>query len=92
MFPEQFEKISELKNIDLSTIANTFKDTKVGEGINFLWRTIVGLTKTLPLLLSELTETGMKQIRKEIAAMLSSSLTLTPLQVTVLGVEHVIMC
>ena len=60
----------QLENINLSPVADVIKDTKVGKGINFLPRTIVDLTKTLPLLLSELTETGMSDVKKEVAAIL----------------------
>ena len=33
--PEQFEKLNELENIDLSTVANIIKDTKIGYGIGY---------------------------------------------------------
>ena len=44
---EQFTKLSQLEDVDLPAIAAVIKETKIGEGLKFLQRTLVDLTKTL---------------------------------------------
>ena len=68
---EQFEKLAKLEEIELPALAVVIKDTKVGQGLKFLPTAICNLRKTLPSLLTELTETtGNSMIRKKLTAVL----------------------
>ena len=67
---EQFEKLAKLEEIELPALAVVIKDTKVGQGLKFLPTAISNLRKSLPLLLTELTETGNSMIRKKLTAVL----------------------
>ena len=71
---EQFEKILELEDITLPAVADIIKGTKLGQGLKFLPRTIVGLTAKLPLLLEELSRTGQSRVKKEVAGVLEELL------------------
>ena len=53
---EQFEQLAELEDPDLYTIKEVITETKVGEGLKFLPRTISNLRHTLQSLLGELKE------------------------------------
>ena len=55
---EQFEQLAELEDPDLHTIKEEITDTKFGEGLKFLPRTISNLRYTLQSLLTELKESG----------------------------------
>ena len=55
---EQFERLAEMEDPDLHTIKEVITDTKVGEGLKFLPRTMSNLLHTLRSLLAELKEGG----------------------------------
>ena len=65
---EQFEQLAELEDPDLHTIKEVITDTKVGEGLKFLPRTITNLRHTLQSLLTELEESGNAFIKSKITA------------------------
>ena len=48
--PDQYITLSQLEEITLPAIANIIKETKIGNGVEFLPRTIGHLFKKLPLL------------------------------------------
>ena len=55
---EQFKKLFTLQDFtDLEAVADIVKDTKVGQGLKFLPRTLDGLHKSWELLQKELGET-----------------------------------
>ena len=72
--PEQFEQLAELEDPDLHTIKEVITDTKVGEGLKFLPRTIRNLRYTLQSLLTELKESGSALLKSEIAAIIEELL------------------
>ena len=59
---EQFTQLGELEDPDLEKITEMIKDTKIGQGLNFLPRTISNLRHTLHSLLAELEENGSELI------------------------------
>ena len=59
---EQFTQLGELEDPDLEKITEMIKDTKIGQGFNFLPRTISNLRHTLHSLLAELEENGSELI------------------------------
>ena len=68
---EQFKKLSALEDLtDVEAVADIVKDTKVGQGINVLPRTLDGLHKSWQLLQEELDETGTAMIINRLAAVL----------------------
>ena len=67
---EEFQKIVELEEVALPIVADIIKESKTGQGIKFLPRTVVGLTAKLPLLEKELKETGLTSVRDELSAVL----------------------
>ena len=72
---EQFQKIGMLENsFDLPAIALIIKDTKIGQGINFLPRKMNDLVKYLQLTLEELTETGKSALKNKISGVLNELL------------------
>ena len=50
---EQFEKLTELEELDLPAVALIIKDTKIGRGIKFLPRKLSDLVKSLQTLHTE---------------------------------------
>ena len=68
------QKLREVEEITLPAIANVNKETKIGYGIEFLPRSIDNLFKKSPLLIIELTETGLSRARNELAAVLEELL------------------
>ena len=61
--------------LDLPTIVKVIKETKVGQGINFLPRTIKDLRANLPHLISDLIgAAGLSSVRNELAANLKQLL------------------
>ena len=71
MSEEQFKKLSALQDLtDLKEVADIVKDTKVGQGLKFLPRTLDGLHKSWQLLQEELDETGSAMIINCLAAVL----------------------
>ena len=72
---EQFQKIGMLeKSFDLPAIALIIKDTKIGQGINFLPRKMNDLVKYLQLTLEELAETGKSALKNKISGVLDELL------------------
>ena len=72
---EQYEKLAELKEIDLPTVANIIKQTKMVQGLRFLPRALGGLKKKLELLIGELAaDTGRARVKNELAAVLEELL------------------
>ena len=74
---EQFMKLSTLEDFtDLEAVADIVKDTKVGQGLKFIPRTLDGLHKSWQLLQKELGEIqltdlkGSGMIRNHLAAVL----------------------
>ena len=60
---EQFKQLGELEGPDLEKITEVIMDTKIGQGLNFLPRTICNLRHTLHSLLKELEENGSEFIK-----------------------------
>ena len=58
----------------MPAVADIIKDTKTGQGLNFLPRTLTKLTKKLTLLLEELSKTGQSRVKKEVAGVLEELL------------------
>ena len=71
---EQFAQLMELEDLTLPAVVNIIKETKVGQGLKFLPRTITGLTKKLPLLLEDLTKTGHSRVKREVDGILEELL------------------
>ena len=74
---EQFEKLEELKEVDLPRVINIIKETKIGHGIKFLPSTLPDLKNRLHLLLTnndESVDTEMSSIKREIHALLEELL------------------
>ena len=65
---EQFEQLCELEDPDLEKISEIIMDTKIGQGLNFLPRTISNLPHSLHSLLAELEENGL--IKSKLASIL----------------------
>ena len=65
----------ELEDITLPVVADIVKDTKVGQGLNFLPRTLSALTKKLHLLLtSDSVDTKLSSVKREVAGILDELL------------------
>ena len=71
---EQFEQLAELEDPDLHTIKEVITNTKVGEGLKFLPRTISNLRHTLQSLLTELKESGSALLKSKITAIMEELL------------------
>ena len=67
---EQFKQLGELEDPDLEKITEIIMDTKIGQGLNFLPRTISKLRHTLHSLLIELEENGSEFIKSKVASIL----------------------
>ena len=65
---EQFEQLAKLEDPYLHTIKEVITDTKVGEGLMFLPRTISNLRDTLQSLFTELKESGSMVLKSKITA------------------------
>ena len=66
----EFKRIAELEEVALPIVADIIKESKSGQGVKFLPRTVVELIAKLPLLLKELKETGLTRVRDELSAVL----------------------
>ena len=71
---EQFEQLAELEDADLDTIKAVITETKIGEGLKFLPRTITNLRLTLQSLLAELKESGNAFLKSKITAIMEELL------------------
>ena len=71
---EQFEQLAELEDADLDTIKAVITETKIGEGLKFLPRTIINLRHTLQSLLAELKESGNAFLKSKITAIMEELL------------------
>ena len=67
---DQFEQLAELEDPDLETIKEVITETKLGEGLKFLPRTIKNLRHTLQSLLGELKESGNAFLKSKITAIM----------------------
>ena len=67
---EQFKQLGELEDPDFEKITEVIMDTKIGQGLNFLPRTISNLRHTLHSLLTELQENGSGFIKSNVASIL----------------------
>ena len=67
---EQFKQLSELEDPDVEKITEVIMDTKIGQGLNFLPRTLSNLRHTLHSLLAELEENGSELIKSKVASIL----------------------
>ena len=67
---EQFKQLGELEDPGLEKITEVTMDTKIGQGLNFLPRTISKLRHTLHSLLAELEENGSEFIKSKVASIL----------------------
>ena len=70
---EQFEQLAELEDPDLHTIKEVITNTKIGEGLKFLPKTISNLRHTLQSLLTELKESGSTLLKSKITAIMEES-------------------
>ena len=77
---EQYEKLAELEDLDLPTVAMVIMDSKNGQGLKFLPRTIGDLSKSLHSFLTELPETGNSVIRNKLTAVRGTPTTERNLQ------------
>ncbi len=64
---EQFQKMIELEDMTMPAVVDIIKETKTGQGLKFLPRSIVGLSKKLPILIEELVKTGMSRVKRELS-------------------------
>ena len=72
---EQYEKLKENDAaFELPSIVAIIKDTKIGNGLKFLPRTIRDLKRKLQLILTEVTVTGIDAMKKELIAILDELL------------------
>ena len=71
---DQFEQLAELEDPDLDTIKQVITETKVGEGLKFLPRTIGNLRHTLQSLLTELKASGSTFLKSNITAIMEELL------------------
>ena len=71
---DHFERLAELEDPDLDTIKKVITDTKVGEGLKFLPRTISNLRYTLQSLLMELKENASAVLKSKITAIMEELL------------------
>ena len=71
---EQFEQLAELEDPDLHIIKEVITNTKVGEGLKFLPKTISNLRYTLQSLLTELKESGSTLLKSKIIAIMEELL------------------
>ena len=71
---DQYEQLAELEDPDLNTIKEVIIETKVGEGLKFLPRTITNLRHTLQSLLGELKESGSAFLKSKINAIIEELL------------------
>ena len=88
---EQFEKLVEHEDLDLPIITRIIKETKIGQGLKFLPKTIGNLTDTLQLMIQELIDTGSSVIREKITSILEELLNrkaITRERYTAIKEEH----
>ena len=88
---EQFEKLVEHEDLDLPIITRIIKETKIGQGLKFLPKTIGNLTDTLQLMIQELIDTGSSVIREKITSILEELLNrkaITHERYTAIKEEH----
>ena len=72
---EQFEKLEDLKQVDLPRVIDIIKETKIGHGIKFLPSTLPDLKNRLHLLLTRDTvDTELSRVKREIHALLEELL------------------
>ena len=71
---EQFEKLSELENTEIETIATILKDAKIGQGIPFLPTTLTDLRAKFGTLWKEFTKDGKTVIKDKILPVLKELL------------------
>jgi hypothetical protein len=71
---DQFDKLVELEELDLPTIAKIIRETKIGQGLKFLPKTIGNLTKSLQAGLEELVDTGSSVLKSKLAGVLEELL------------------
>ena len=67
---EQSKQIGEFEDPDLEKITELIMDIKIGQGLNFLPRTISKLRHTLHSLLTELEENGPEFIKSKVVSIL----------------------
>ena len=67
---EQFEQLAELEDPDLHIIKEVITNTKVGEGLKFLPRTISNLRHTLQSLFTKLKESGSTLLKSKITTIM----------------------
>ena len=67
---DQFESLTELEEPDLQTIKEVITDTKVGDGLNLLPRTLSSLRHTLQSLLKDLKESGGMFLKSKVITIL----------------------
>ena len=73
---EQFEKLDELKQVDLPRVIDIIKETKIGHGIKFLPSTLPDLKNRLHFLLTndDSVDTELSRVKREIHALLEELL------------------
>ena len=73
---EQYLKLAQIDidELNSSRLADIIKKTKIGQGINFLPRKLVDLTKQLQIWLEELAKTKTSAVRNKVRAVLEELL------------------
>ena len=71
---EQFQKMIELEDMTMPAVVDIIKETKTGQGLKFLPRSIVGLSKKLPVLIEELVKTGLSRVKREVSGVIEELL------------------
>ena len=73
---EQYLKLAQLsmKELNSSRLADIIKKTKVGQGIKFLPRKLIDLTKQLQIWLEEIAKSKSSALQKNVAAVLEELL------------------
>ena len=58
----------------MPAVVDIIKETKTGQGLKFLPRSIVGLSKKLPVLIEELVKTGLSRVKREVSGVIEELL------------------
>ena len=71
---EQYLKLKAIDELNSARVADTIKETKVGQGIEFLPRKLIDLIKELQISLEELAKSGASAVKNKVRAVLEELL------------------
>ena len=73
---EQYTKLAAMKNeLDLEKLVGVMKETKIGQGLDFIPRKTLDIWKKLSNLLDEINKEGQPEVRNELLALMNELLT-----------------